>query len=637
MLKSFPNIRLLLKRLALILFIYFLLRLIFLLTNFNYFSPTGFKNILISFLAGLRFDISAIAFTNCLFILLHLIPFKFFYTKKYQTLLKIIFFLTNIPAIILNLVDIIYFKFTLKRATKDAFDLAGIGDDFKNSITGFITSYWYVFIIMSLMIILMFKLYNKIKVNPENSTNNNLSPKSKVIYNTSAFIFFVLITILGARGGFQLRPLNILHAAEYASTENAPLILNTSFTLIKSFDKKSLTPIKYFDDKTEKSLFNPIHIYNSNQDFQKMNIVIIIMESFSKEYIGALNNYEGYTPFLDSLISKSLVFTNAFANGKKSIEGIPAVIAGIPVLMDEPFITSPYSGNKITGIAEILKSEGYKTSFFHGGSNGTMGFESFTKSVGFENYYGRNEYNNEKDFDGKWGIFDEPFFQYFANNLNKMNTPFLSCIFSLSSHHPYTIPDQYKNKFKKGTLPIHQSIRYSDYSLKRFFETASTMPWFNNTLFIITADHAFDSEYSTYQTPVGKYRIPIIFYKPDSDLKGKSETVIQQIDIIPSILDYIHYSKPIFSFGSSTFDSTASHSAFNYLGGVYQIISKDYSLQYNENRTLAINNYSKDSLMQINLKGKETIVKDSLERKIKAIIQEYNYDMLNNKFRLENK
>src|ERR1035437_7162552 len=95
MLKSLPNIRLLLKRLLLILFIYFLLRLIFFLTNFNYFYPTGFKNILISFLAGLRFDISAIAFTNSLFILLHLIPLKFFFTKKYQTLLKIIFFLTN--------------------------------------------------------------------------------------------------------------------------------------------------------------------------------------------------------------------------------------------------------------------------------------------------------------------------------------------------------------------------------------------------------------------------------------------------------------------------------------------------------------------------------------------------------------
>jgi hypothetical protein len=102
-------------------------------------------------------------------------------------------------------------------------------------------------------------------------------------------------------------------------------------------------------------------------------------------------------------------------------------------------------------------------------------------------------------------------------------------------------------------------------------------------------------------------------------------------------LDYIYYSKPVFSFGSSAFDSTANHSAFNYLGGVYQIISKDYSLQYNENRTLALNNYSKDSLMQINLKDKESFVKDTLERKLKAIIQEYNYDMLNNKFRLENK
>ena len=631
------HIKLLLRRLLLILFIYSLLRLIFLLTNLNYFSQSGFINILISFLAGLRFDICAIAFTNSLLILLHLIPHKYFYVKSYQLFLKILFFLVNIPIIILNCADIIYFKFALKRATMDAFKIATMGDDFKNSIPGFMATFWYLIVFIVLLILILFFFYGKIKINREKIKNNNSSSKTKVIFNLSAFVFFGLITILGARGGLQLRPISIMNAAEYGSPQNAPLVLNTTFSLIKSMGKTTLSDTKYFDEATQKTLFNPIHIYKHENDFRKMNVVIIIMESFSKEYIGGLNSYPGYTPFLDSLMKESLVFTNAFANGKKSIEGIPAVLAGIPVMMDEPFITSPYSGNKVTGIADILKPEGYKTAFFHGGSNGTMGFESFTKSIGFENYFGRTEYNNDKDYDGKWGIFDEPFFQYFANNLNKMNSPFLGCIFSLSSHHPYTIPEKFKNVFKKGTLPIHESIRYSDYSLKQFFETASKMSWFNNTLFIITADHAFDSEYPVYQTPVGKYRIPIIFYKPNSDLKGKSETIVQQIDIIPTILDYLNYSKPFFSFGSSALDSTVNHFAFNYLGGIYQIINKDYSLQFTGTKTLTLNNYNNDKLMQINLKDENQVAHDLLEQKLKAIIQEYNFDMLNNKFRLENK
>jgi len=611
----------------LLLFLYSLLRLVFFIANFNYFSQIGFVNTLIAFMGGIRFDISAIAFTNGLFILMHLIPFNGFTSKTYQSVLKILFFVVNIPVIVLNCSDIVYYKFTLKRGTMDAFDMAEMSDDFKNTLPQFIKDYWYVAIIILLMIFLMIKLYNR------TSVLKNYSFKRTSNFATIATIIIVgTFTVLGARGGLQLRPLSIFNAAEYGSPQDAPLVLNTTFTLIKTLGKTKLSSEKYFDDKTTISIFNPIHQFKNDESFRKMNVVIIILESFSKEYIGALNDYPGYTPFLDSLINESLVFTNGFANGKKSIEGIPAVLAGMPVLMNEPFITSQYSGDKIIGVADILKQEGYATSFFHGGTNGTMGFDGFTKSVGFENYYGRKEYNNDKDYDGKWGIFDEPFFQYFANQLNQTKTPFLSCIFSLSSHHPYTLPEQYKNTFKKGTLPVHQVIRYADYSLKRFFETASKMPWFDSTLFVITADHTFDSEYPQYQTPVGKYRIPIIFYQHNSGLKGRRATIIQQVDIIPSILDYLHYQKPFHSFGLSGFDSAGSHCAFNSLEGIYQLIYDNYSLQFDGNKSLFMNNFLVDPLMRNNILNKQPAIKDSMERKLKAIIQEYNQAMLNNKF-----
>ncbi len=627
MLKLQVNILQLIRRMSLLLLLYSLLRFIFFISNLSYFYQLGFKNLSIAFFGGLRFDISAISFTNALFILLHLIPFKGFASRSYQLVLKTLFLLVNIPVIILNCSDIVYYKFTLKRGTMDAFDMAEMSDDFKNVLPQFIRDYWYVAIIIFILIFLMIKLYNR--------TSNTFNTASKKV-NLIVVIIISIFTVIGARGGLQLRPLSIFHAAEYGSPQTAPLVLNTTFTMIKTIGKTKLSSEKYFDDKTLSDVFNPIHQLANHEPFKKMNVVIIIMESFSKEYIGGLNSFSGYTPFLDSLIYESLVFNNGFANGKKSIEGIPAVLAGMPVMMNEPFITSQYSGNKITGIADILKQEGYSTSFFHGGSNGTMGFDGFTKSIGFDNYYGRKEYNNDANYDGKWGIFDEPFFQYFAKELNKTSPPFISCIFSLSSHHPYTIPEKYKGKFMKGTLPIHQSIRYADYSLQKFFEAAAKMPWFDNTLFVITADHTFESEHAEYQTPVGKYRIPIIFYQHNSSLHSRSDNITQQVDIMPSILDYLHYPKPFYSFGSSVFNPLGQHVAVNCLEGIYQIITRDYSLQFDGTKSLFLSNYSDDVLMRNNLLNKELITKEALEQKLKAIIQTYNQAMIHNKFSLPN-
>ena len=630
MFKMSNNIKQLLKQLLVLFCLYSLLRIVFLFSNYTYFSQSSISDLLLSLISGLRFDASAIAFTNGLVIILLIIPTKLYQTNWYQAIVRVLFLTINIPFIILNCADIVYFRFTLKRATSDAFKLALVGDDFKNSLPLFIKDYWHI-VLVGLVIIVLFGRFYKLTI----TRSNYLVIKENRIAKYITIVLITFLTILAARGGFQLRPLSIINASESSAPANAPLVLNTTFTLIKSYGKNELINSKYFDDKTRHELFNPIHIKLDKDSFQKKNVVIIILESFSKEYVSGMNPYEGYTPFLDSLIRESLVFTNGFANGKKSIEAIPAILAGIPALMDEPLITSIYSGNKYCGIAEVLKKEGgYNTSFFHGGTNGTMGFEAFTKSIGFENYYGRKEYNNEKDYDGHWGIFDEPFFQYFAKTINVDKEPFLSCIFSISSHHPYTVPEKYTSIFKKGNLPIHQSIRYTDYSLRRFFETSSKMPWFDNTLFIITADHTFDSEFASYQTPVGKYRVPIIIYQHNSSLKGKNDYAVQHIDILPTILDYLHYNKPYFAMGTSMLDSGCEHFSINFLNGIYQLISKDYSLQFDGNKTISLNDYKTDTLMKVNLMSSKTTLKDSLERKLKAMIQEYNQDMISNKFYL---
>jgi phosphoglycerol transferase MdoB-like AlkP superfamily enzyme len=411
------------------------------------------------------------------------------------------------------------------------------------------------------------------------------------------------------------------------------LVMNSPYSIITTYyrpvlDDNPLLPVS-------EKLYSPTH-QPSKGNFRKLNVITIIMESMSKEYMGSLNNlHHTHTPFLDSLVSQSLVFDNAFSDGKKSIEGIPAVVASLPSWMNTAFITSPYSADKHSGMAALLDKYGYTTAFFHGGHNGTMGFDKFCADGGFRYYYGMKEYNNNADYDGNWGIWDELYFQYFAKNLDTLHQPFYAAIFSISSHHPFSIPAKYKNRFvqKKGEIPMMKCIEYSDFSLQQFFKTISTMPWYDSTIFVITADHAGPSADKYYSNRLGMYEIPIIFYMPHSNLKGRSHTTIQQIDIMPSILDYLHYPEKYFSFGTSIFDSTASHYAINYLNDVYQIEKNPWCLQMVGNDVKGLYNYQKDSMLRNNLVDKSLKVQDTLSNILRAVEDCYNYSIIHNQMK----
>ena len=623
------------KRLLVILLIFSLSRIIFFLFNLSYFSGIGFKEFLLLLLYGIRFDVSAVFMLNAVYIFFVTIPFKFRYNNGYRKFTNWIFYIVNSIGFAANCVDFMYFRFTLKRTTFDIFNLIGYGDDMQILLPQFIKDFWYVPLIWFALIFLMIFLSKKSKSKISKSTWNFKHYLTQFLM----FAIFLTITLIGIRGGLQLRPLNIINAAEYSKAQNIPLVLNTPFTIIKTFNKQSLENVNYFKSEYElSSVYSPIHeIKNdSSEKFNNLNVVIIIMESFSKEHIGSLNKglengtYRGFTPFLDSLIEFSRVYTNAFANGKKSIEAIPAIVAGFPTLMNNPFISSIYSGNKINSLAALLKDKAYSTSFYHGGTNGTMGFESFALMSGFDKYVGRHEYNNDEDYDGKWGIYDEEFFQFFANELNQTKEPFMSTIFSLSSHHPYKIPEKYADKLPKGKLQIQQSIAYADYSLRKFFETASKMPWFENTLFVITADHTSDTYYPFYQNRLGMYSIPLLYYKPYSNLKGIDNRISQQIDIMPTILDYLNFDDDYFAFGESSFDNLSNNFSISYLNNSYQLIMDDYLIQFSGNNIREMYNIKSDSLLENNIINSDFRNEQELSLFLKAIIQQYNSRMIKN-------
>ena len=634
--RVFSNIYLaMIARIGIVALLFSVTRLLFYIFNRGYFQVETFTDLLSIFLNGIRFDLSSIMFIDFLFVALQTLPLNVRYNNVYRKISEILFYITNGIALALNCIDLVFFRFIFRRTTWDVIKGSIIGDDLQTVFWQYIFDYWYVLIIFIVLIIFMVYLYRKTVV-PANSRIKTLPQYlAAIIWFLTTITFSVLIF----RGGLQLRPMSLVTAGEYTSPENIPLLVNTPFSIFSTFNMQTITEKKYFSEAAAKRIFDPIiqKAASENEPFRKLNVVIIIVESLSEEYIGRLNKvedhktYKGYTPFIDSLLDHSLYFTNSFANGKRSIEGIPAVVSGLPALMNDAYLTSVFSGNKINSLPILLKKHGYNSSFFHGGKNGTMNFDSYARVAGFDNYYGKNEYNNDDDYDGEWGIYDEPFLQYTARTLNSADKPFFSVIFTLSSHHPYSIPAKYKNKFPKGTLEIHESIGYTDYSLKQFFNTYSKMSGFDSTLFVITADHTSIVESPYYQNSIGAYAVPIIYYMHNSKLKGENKTITQQSDILPSVLDLLNYDDNYLAFGKSVFDTLAPHFAVSCVNNMFQLVKDGYILQFSNEKSIALFNLIDDAPMKNNLVSSNPVQVNEMETFLKAYIQTYNNRMIKNR------
>ncbi|MBN2616182.1 MAG: sulfatase-like hydrolase/transferase [Bacteroidales bacterium] len=625
----------LLYRFLLLMALFTISRLGFYYFNTGHYPDMTFERLMRIMQGGFKFDVTGILYVNVLYILLYHLPFPFRNTKSYSRFLKWWFFISNGIALAANVGDFFYFDFILKRSTADVFMFAKEG----NIVTlfiHFIVDYWQGLVFWLLQMAVLIWGYDKVKLLTE------VKPKKLSFYLSAVFwlLISVYFSVIGIRGGFTgtTRPITLGNAGAYTQKPlEMAIVLNTPFSIIRTLNKKPLKEEHYFPDEELKQIYSPIHPAHTSGAFKPLNVVVLIMESFAKEYVGAYNRnldhgeYRGYTPFLDSLIGKSKCFQYSFANGRKSIDALPSITSSIPSMVN-PYVTSVYASNKINSLALTLKKKGYETAFFHGAPNGSMGFDAFMKVAGYDQYYGMTEYGNDDDFDGSWGIWDEEFMQYMADEFGKLKQPFLATFFSVSSHHPFKVPQKYEGAFRKGTLEFHIPIQYSDLALRKFFAKASKEPWFINTLFVLTADHSNHAWHPEYKTSIGDFSIPILFYQPaDTLLRGVDSTsVAQQIDIMPTILDYLNYDKEYFAFGVDLLDSSATKFAVNYNNSTYQLIQGKYLLQFLNGKTIAVYNYVNDPLLKTNLIGKVHDIQAKTEKMMKAFIQQYNNRMIHN-------
>lgn len=632
----------LLCNLALAYVAYGLCRLAYLAENWSVLSE-GFDNI--SFGEALKgcwmFDTSAILYTNALYAILMLIPLHWKEKDWWQQMTKWIFIVVNTLCIAVNLADAVYFQYIGRRTTASVFD------EFSNegnigSIVGVeLLRHWYLVLAAIVLVAGLVKLY----VRPQGQLRISLLKDRLAYYAIQivCFAIYIPITICGMRGGATtaVRPITISNANQYVNRPaEAALVLNTPFSLIRTIGKRTFVDPKYYTREELDKIYTPVHVPADSIAPTHKNVVVLIVESFGREYIGALNapgfikDYRGYTPFVDSLVQHSVTFDVSLCNGRQSIDGMPSILSSIPRFL-EPFFLTSASMNKVSGLARELGKNGYYSAFFHGAENGSMGFEAFAKSTGYKDYFGRTEYdkdqrfNGDKDFDGMWAIWDEEFLQFYALQMSAMKEPFITSVFTASSHHPYNVPDKYKDIYKDepGDANImHKCIRYVDYSLKRFFETAKQQPWYKNTVFVITADHTNKSTYAEYQTDLGAFCVPIIIYDPSGQLKPeRRHCIAQQIDIMPTVLNYVGYDKPYVAFGKDLFHTPDSMTwAANYVNGIYQYVHDGHVLQMTEDGTVkALYNYQDDWFMKHNLKDKETKRTSAMERRLKAIVQSY--------------
>lgn len=622
--KLFSPLLVVLWNLLLVYLIYQIARIEYWLENSSYLNYTFDV-----WRGGLMFDTSAILYTNALYVVLMFFPLHYKETNVYHKICKWLFIIVNGLAFAINLADSVYFRYTMRRTTSTVFDEFSSEGNLGSIIGTEFLSHWYLVLLFALIMWLLWKFYA--------SPSLNVKVLNKWKYNGACLLSLLLFTpfcIAGMRGGFAtaVRPITISNAMQYtARPTDAPLVLNTPFSLLRTIDTNVFVVPNYFDSAEEmEAVYTPIHIPSDSLQMEKKNVVVLIVESFGREYIGALNKtledgkYKGYTPCVDSLISKSTTFNHSFCNGRKSIDGMPSILSSIPMFV-EPFILTPSSMNDYTGLAGILAKEGYETAFFHGAQNGSMGFQAFAQKTGFQRYYGRTEYEEScgtADFDGTWAIWDEPFLQFFANEMSKMKQPFMTSVFTASSHHPFAVPEKYKKQFVEEELEIHKCIRYTDMSIGKFFDTASRQPWFKNTIFVLTSDHTNMSNHAEYQTDLGGFCSPIIIYDP-SRPEGKTvDKIAQQIDILPTILGMLNYTKPYFGFGIDVLNTPKEDTwAVNYLNGYYQYVRYGYVLQFDGTSTTAIYSLD-DKLMKNNIKGKVEI-QQQMERELKAIIQQY--------------
>lgn len=587
--------------LLVVMLIYTLTRLFLYYSTPSFFGDVTPAHLREMLLGGLRFDLTAVLYLSSVYLVLALAPLPGAWRQNriYERVVKGFFVVPNAIGIVVNCMDITYIPFSDRRATCTIFSEFSNDSNLPSIILHGMVDYWHVTLFTLAMLALLWFAYRRYRLAPA---------RSRVCYYVREAVLFlgvIYFVVIGIRGGFgrYTRPITISNAMQYVDRPSeTALVLNTPFSLMKSIETETYVHPHYYTDEEAAAIFCPVHpaAQAADERAERPNIVILILESFATEHIGFYNHgldggtYQGFTPHLDSILAGSVTYAHSYASGRKSIDAMPSVLSSIPMLI-EPYIVTPYATNAVSSVADVLGREGYTTAFFHGAPNGSMGFQAYARSAGFQAYYGMDEYNADPAsrhdaFDGTWAIWDEEFLDFYCRTMSGMHEPFCTAVFTASSHHPFEVPERYKDVFPDGPQPLCRTIAYADYALGRFFREAARQPWFEHTLFVITADHTSQLYHDEYLTDEGLFRVPIAFYMPAALSPCIDSTqVVSQTDIMPSVLALTGTDAPFFAFGEDALRATKQHNyAVAYQYPYFQIMAAEGTLLFDGEHIAAV-------------------------------------------------
>lgn len=611
------------------------LRVVFYLYNIDSFGTLESGEIADLLRGALIFDSANIAYTYGLFIVLSLLPFRSRAEKWYQTMLFWIFSLATAAVVFFNSCDTVYFHYAKKRGTIDEFSYAENGNTFEIMVKSAFEN-WYLLLFAIALTAGAIWIYRKIPYRPLR-LKRGYYPISILILGIG---IFTLVTAMRGGIGRAIRPITLSNAAHFAATpQKASIVLSNPFCILRTLGNSKIRYSKYFSDIELDSLYQTT-LHPSDSAIQpRKNIVIMILESFSYEHSTYLNpelhSTENYTPFLDSLMQQGYLYRKAYANGRKSIDALPSILTSIPSFKT-PFALLPAALSPIKGLGTLLKEDGYSSWFFNGSEERSMGFVAFARTAGFDNIRTRENYESlhgNSEYDNYWGIWDEPFLQYMASELNAAPEPFVASTFTLSSHHPFVVPDKYKDQLPQGKTAIQRPVAYTDLAVRHFFDYAKQQPWYPNTIFVFVADHvSSETQSPETRTATGNSHILYFMYTPDGSLRGDTQRVTQQIDIMPTLLSMVGYSKPFFAFGRNSMDDSQEGFAVNYTGSSFQWIDSDRAYIFDEKELTNVYDLASDKLQTHNIVDQTVIEQQVGQRKIEAFIQKYYQTLENRNF-----
>ena len=573
---------------------------------------------------------------NLLNILFYCLPSRIIYNKGLQGFVDVVYVVANGVAIFLNFLDIVCFHFFGKHITTDFLKLLAQSNEVSFGIIGQVFfDYWYLLVIFILFLLIISVVARRTPLQvPEKEEYPHWHLKQSI-----SLVVMLLLTFIAVRGGIQAKPITIETAMHYTDPQNAPILLNTPFCLITTHETKLKERIGTYE-----SDFSPIHknlIPNRfiesdslNLDTIPSNLVVIILKNVGQEMVGYYSHDRRFqlTPFLDSIFSKSLTF-NGMSNSRRDLEVLPSILASIPAMMENDFVRSPYADNDFDAFCQHLQKRGYNTIFMHGGKNGVQGFDEFSRRAGFGKYFGRIEYGDDSDYDGQWGIYDGPFLQYAAKTLSRVEEPFATAIYTLSSRYPYKVPKDFElpeeSYFWTG---FEKTVYYVDCAMRDFFETASQLPWFDHTLFVITADYSNNEHFQPeYSNVWGMYSIPIAFYYPKKINPLHCNEIAQHIDLGPSILSALEVNDTLFAFGRNLFDTLSEQAFSSYYNLTYQYCDGTYLVQSDGENPFGIFKPLNDSLLNDNLVDR--LQCPDVYDKLYRFMQVYNNRMISNELK----